>query len=395
MTEAVLVAASRSAVGRAFKGSLRDVRADDLLAQVLGELLAQVPEVEPGTIDDLIVGCALPGNEQGFNLARVVAVLSGLDGVPGTTVNRFCASSLQSIRMAAHAVRCGEADAVVAGGVEVVSRLTDGQPDPPEARNPRFSRRALADRWTDPRLTGELPDVYVDMVSTAENVARSADVSRADMDEFALASQRRYAAAAARGFWSADITPVTAPDGAVVDADDSPRPTTTVEALAGLRPVVEGGSVTAGNACGFSDGAAAVLVMSESRAAELDITPLARIVGTAVSALSPEIMGLGPVEASRRLLERIGMSISDVDQVEINEAFAAQVLASARSLEVDPDRLNINGGAIALGHPYGMTGARIATTLTHSLRAGDGEFGLETMCVAGGMGMSMLLQRLS
>lgn len=395
MTEAVIVATARSPIGRAFKGSLRESRADDLLSNVLGRLLEQCPSLDPGTIDDLIVGCALPGHEQGFNLARVVAVLNGLDSVPGTTVNRFCASSLQSIRMAVHAIRCDEADVVVAGGVEVVSRLPPGQPDPADARNPRFQPRDQQRTWTDPRSADRLPNVYMDMIATAENVAQVAGITRSDMDAFALGSQTKAAAASERGFWADDITPVTTAGGNVVAADDSPRPGTSLNSLNALEPVQPGGTVTAGNACGFSDGAAAALLMSEARAAELGITPLARVVGTAVSALSPEIMGLGPVEATGRLLERHGMTVGDVDQYELNEAFAAQVLACQRELAIPDERLNVNGGAIALGHPYGMTGARIATTLVHSLQDADQELGVETMCVAGGMGMAMLLQRLS
>lgn len=395
MTDAVIVATARSAIGRAYKGALRETRADDLLADVVGRLLERCPSLDPGEIDDLVVGCALPGSEQGFNIARVVAVLNGLDSVPGTTVNRFCASSLQAIRMATHAIRCDEADAVIAGGVEVVSRLEAGQPDPVSARNPRFQRAATRDRWDDPRSVGRLPDVYMDMIATAENVAMIAGITRAEMDEFALGSQTKAAAADERGFWAEDITPVTVADGSRVVADDSPRPGTSLDGLNGLAPVQPGGTVTAGNACAFSDGAAAVLLMSDKRAAELGITPLARVLGTAASALSPEIMGLGPVAATERLLDRYGLAVGDVDQFEINEAFAVQVLASQRALGIPDDRLNVNGGAIALGHPYGMTGARIATTLLHSLQEADQELGVETMCVAGGMGMAMLVQRLA
>lgn len=394
MPEPVIVAAARSPIGRAAKGRLVQLRADDMLAQIVAAALGQVPELADEPIDDLMAGCALPGGEQGFNLARVVAVMLGRDDVPGVTVNRFCASSLQTIRMAAHAIRAGEGDLFIACGVEQVSRSL---PDSPEHGNPRFGRTPpRTGPWSDPRERGHLPDVYMSMGETAENVAKLYGVTRAEMDEFALHSQRKAAAAAAAGFWKTDIQPIRLPDGSVVAEDDSPRPTTTLEALQALSPVFsEDGTVTAGNACPVNDGAAALVVMSDTRAAELGITPLARIVATATSALSPEIMGLGPVEASRRALKRAGLEISDIDQVELNEAFAAQAIPCQRELGVPDEKLNVNGGAIALGHPYGMTGARIATTLIHSLQAHDETLGLETMCVAGGMGMAMVLERLS
>lgn len=400
MTEAVIVATARSPIGRAFKGSLVGIRPDDLAAQMVRRALEKIPELDPETIDDLLVGTALPGGEQGFNIARVVAVLLGLDGVPGATVNRFCASSVQTTRMAVHAIRSGEADVCVSAGVDMMSRLAPGVPDSPEARNPRFEQLGSAQdellEWRDPRETGHLPDVYMDMGTTAENVATLMGVTRSEMDEFALRSQMNARAAAEAGFWDIDVTPVRLPGGETVRADDGPRPTTTLEGLAGLAPVFrEDGRITAGNACSLNDGAAAVVVMSDSRAKELGLTPLARVLSTGVSGLSPEIMGLGPVEATRRALSLAGMTVRDIDQFEINEAFAAQVIPSARLLGVPFDKLNVNGGAIALGHPFGMTGARTTTTLINSLRHRDEQFGVVSMCIAGGMGMAMVVERLS
>src|SRR4051794_6650561 len=381
------------------------MRPDDLAVQMLQAALAQVPQLDPRDIDDLVLGSAQPGGEAGFNMARVVAVLGGMDHLPGTTVNRYCASSLQAIRTAFHAIRAGEGDAFVAAGVEAVSRFARGTPDGfPETRNPAFTaaqertaRLSVGEQsWADPRSAGELPDMYVAMGETAENVAQLESVSREDQDAFAVRSQNRAEKATADGFWDRDITPVTLPDGTVVSRDDSPRAGVTLEAVAQLKPGVRpDGTVTAGNACPLNDGAAAAVVMSDRRAAQLGLTPLARIVSTAVSGLSPEIMGLGPVDASQRALARAGLSVSDIDLVEMNEAFAAQVIPSARRLGVDEDRLNVHGGAIAVGHPFGMTGARIATTLIHALQERDGQFGLETMCVGGGQGMAMVLERLS
>jgi acetyl-CoA C-acetyltransferase len=397
MPEAVIVAAARSPIGRAFKGSMTGIRGDDLTVQIVQAAFEQIPGFDPATLDDFIVGCGLPGGEQGFNIGRVVPVLLGLDGVPGTTVNRYCASSLQSTRMAAHAIRAGEAHAIVSAGVELVSRTSATNPDDAALRNPRFAPTAPAtDPWTDPRGRGLLPNIHVDMGITAENVARMRGISRLEQDEFALRSQQLAAKARLDGFWDRDITPITLPDGSVLSADDGPRPSTTLEGLANLQPVFrEDGTVTAGNCCGLNDGAAALIVMSDTRARDLGLTPLARIVSTAASGLSPEIMGLGPVEASRRALTLAGLAASDIDQVEINEAFAAQVIPSYRDLGFGLEKVNVNGGAIAVGHPYGMTGARISTTLIHSLQARDQQFGLETMCVAGGMGMAMVLERLS
>jgi acetyl-CoA C-acetyltransferase len=405
MPEAVIVATARSPIGRAFKGSLKDLRADDLATTMVRAALDRVPELDPASIDDLMLGCGLPGGEQGNNLARVVAVQLGYDQMPGTTITRYCASSLQTTRMALHAVRAGEGEVFISAGVEMVSRYGKGTSDSlPDTQNPRFAsaqersqeRIQAAGVWHDPRDDGELPDVYLAMGETAENLAQYRNVTRQEMDDFALGSQRRYEKAAADGFWAEDITPVTVPDGTVVDTDDSPRPGTTAEALAALAPAFRpDGRVTAGNACPLNDGAAAVIITSDRKATELGVTPLARILATGISGLSPEIMGLGPVQATRNALRHAGMSIGDIDLVEINEAFAAQVIPSYRELGVDPARLNVNGGAIALGHPFGMTGARITATLINSLQWHDKQIGLETMCVGGGMGMTMILERLS
>ncbi|MER7133595.1 acetyl-CoA C-acetyltransferase [Streptosporangium saharense] len=406
MPEAVIVATARSPIGRAFKGSLKDIRPDDLTVQIVRAALAKVPQLDPTTIDDLMLGCGLPGGEQGFNLGRVVATLLGLDGVPGTTITRYCSSSLQTTRMALHAIKAGEGDVFVSAGVECVSRFAKGNSDSlPDTENELFAEaRSRTARnaeggggvWHDPREDGELPDVYIAMGQTAENVAALRGVSRQEQDEFGVRSQNLAERAIANGFWESDITPVTLPDGTVVTGDDGPRQGTTYEAVSQLKPVFRpDGTVTAGNCCPLNDGAAAVVVMSDVRAAELGITPLARIVSTGVTGLSPEIMGLGPVEASRQALSRAGMAIDDVDLVEINEAFAAQVIPSYRDLGIDLDRLNVNGGAIAVGHPFGMTGARITSTLVNSLRFHDRTIGLETMCVGGGQGMAMILERLS
>ncbi|WP_204287889.1 acetyl-CoA C-acetyltransferase [Microbispora amethystogenes] len=405
MPEAVIVATARSPIGRAFKGSLKDIRPDDLTVQMVRAALAKVPQLDPADIDDLMLGCGLPGGEQGHNLGRVVSVLLGLDNVPGTTVTRYCSSSLQTTRMAFHAIRAGEGDVFVSAGVETVSRFGNGSSDLPDAQNPLFEgAKARTEEtakgggpvWHDPREDGALPDVYIAMGQTAENVAALKGVSRREQDEFGVRSQNLAEKAIADGFWDTDITPVTLPDGTVVSRDDGPRAGTTYEAVAQLKPVFRpDGTVTAGNCCPLNDGAAAVIIMSDVKAAQLGITPLARIVSTGVTGLSPEIMGLGPIEASRQALARAGMSIDDVDLVEINEAFAAQVIPSYRELGIDVDRLNVNGGAIAVGHPFGMTGARITSTLVNSLRFHDRSIGLETMCVGGGQGMAMVLERLS
>ncbi|HUK70395.1 MAG TPA: acetyl-CoA C-acetyltransferase [Streptosporangiaceae bacterium] len=406
MPEAVIVATARSPIGRAFKGTMKDIRPDDLAAQMVHAALGKVPQLDPTAIEDLMLGCGLPGGEQGYNMARVVTVLLGYDHLPGTTVNRYCSSSLQTTRMAFHAIKSGEGDAFISAGVECVSRLAAGSSDSwPDTRNPLFAdaeaRTAKEaeggdDGWHDPRENGVLPDVYIAMGQTAENVAELRGVSRSEQDEFGVRSQNLAEKALADGFWQREITPVTMPDGTVNTKDDGPRAGTTIEKVATLQPVFRpDGTVTAGNCCPLNDGAAAVIVMSDTKAAELGITPLARVVATGVSGLSPEIMGLGPVEASRRALARAGMAIGDIDLVEINEAFAAQVIASYKELGIELDRLNVNGGAIAIGHPFGMTGARIATTLVNSLQFHDKTFGLETMCVGGGQGMAMILERLS
>jgi acetyl-CoA C-acetyltransferase len=403
--EAVIVATARSPIGRAAKGSLVEMRPDDLAAGIVRAVLDKVPALDPHEIDDLLLGCGLPGGEQGFNLARVVAVSLGYDELPGATITRYCSSSLQTTRMAMHAIRAGEGDVFVSAGVETVSRFARGNSDTwPGTHNPIFAEaeeRSVeaaqgGTTWHDPREDGLLPNIYLPMGQTAENLAQLKGITREDMDHFGVRSHNLAEQAIAAGFWAREITPVTTPSGKVVSADDGPRPGVTYDAVSQLKPVFRpDGRITAGNCCPLNDGAAALVVMSDRKAAELGITPLARIIATAVSALSPEIMGLGPVEASRRVLARAGMTIEDVDLVEINEAFAAQVIPSYRELGIDLDRLNVNGGAIAVGHPFGMTGARIATTLVNSLQWHDKQIGLETMCVGGGQGMAMLLERLS
>jgi len=407
VTEAVIVATARTPIGRAFKGSLKDLRPDDLSEQVVRGLLEKLPALDPETIDDLYWGCADPSGAHGSNLARVVAVLAGMDHLPAATVNRFCASSTQTMRMAFHAIKAGEGEAFLVGGVECVSQYTSfagaGGSDA-EAQNPRFADAAARSAeiarsnamWTDPREDGLLPDVYLAMGQTAENVATSRGVSRQRQDEWGVTSQNRAEKAIADGFFAREILPVTLADGSVVSRDDGPRAGVTLEAVQGLNPVFrENGTITAGNCCPLNDGASGVVVMSDERAQHLGLTPLARIVSTGVSGLSPEIMGLGPVAASKQALARAGMSIGDIDLYEINEAFAAQVLPSADDLGMDFDKLNVHGGAIALGHPFGSTGTRIMTTLINGLQSRDGQFGLETMCVGGGQGMAIIVERLS
>ncbi|MDX3133480.1 acetyl-CoA C-acetyltransferase [Streptomyces europaeiscabiei] len=405
MPEAVIVSAARSPIGRAFKGSLKDLRPDDLTATIVAAALAKVPELDPKDIDDLMLGCGLPGGEQGHNLGRIVAVQLGMDHLPGCTVTRYCSSSLQTSRMALHAIKAGEGDVFISAGVEVVSSTARGTSDIPTARNPLFAdaqartetvSKSVGASWHDPREDGLLPDPYIAMGQTAENLARQWGVTREDMDEFGVRSQNLAEEAIKKGFWEREITPVTLPDGTVVSKDDGPRAGVTLEAVQGLKPVFrEDGLVTAGNCCPLNDGAAALVIMSDTKARELGLTPLARIVSTGVSGLSPEIMGYGPVEASKQALSRAGLTVDDIDLFEINEAFAAQVIPSYRDLDIPLDKLNVNGGAIAVGHPFGMTGARITGTLINSLQFHDKQFGLETMCVGGGQGMAMVIERLS
>ncbi|MGA5355290.1 acetyl-CoA C-acetyltransferase [Streptomyces thermodiastaticus] len=406
MPEAVIVSTARSPIGRAFKGSLKDMRPDDLTAAIIRAALAKIPELDPRDIDDLMLGCGLPGGEQGNNLARIVAVQMGMDHLPGCTITRYCSSSLQTSRMALHAIKAGEGDVFISAGVETVSRYGKGNSDSlPDTHNPLFAEAeartaAVAESegtdWHDPREDGLLPDPYIAMGQTAENLARFKGITRQEMDEFGVRSQNLAEEAIKAGFWEREITPVTLPDGTVISKDDGPRPGVTMEGVAALKPVFRpDGLVTAGNCCPLNDGAAALVIMSDTKARELGLTPLARIVATGVSALSPEIMGLGPVEASRQALRRAGMTMDDIDLVEINEAFAAQVIPSYRELDIPLEKLNVNGGAIAVGHPFGMTGARITTTLINSLQWHDKQFGLETMCVGGGQGMAMIIERLS
>ena len=405
MPEAVIVSIARSPIGRAGKGSLVGMRADDLTAQMVRAALAKVPALDPTEIDDLILGCGLPGGEQGYNLGRVVAVQLGYDHLPGTTITRYCSSSLQTTRMAMHAIRAGEGDVFISAGVETVSSFGKGSSDGlPNTKNPLFAdaeaRTATAAlggvTWHDPREDDLIPDAYIAMGQTAENVVQLTGISREDQDRWGVRSQNKAEEAINAGFFEREITPVTLADGAVVSKDDGPRAGTTYEKVSQLKPVFRpDGTITAGNACPLNDGAAAIVIMSDTKAKELGLTPLARVVSTAVTGLSPEIMGLGPIEASKKALALAGKTIGDIDLFEINEAFAVQVLGSARELKIDEDKLNVSGGAIALGHPFGMTGARITATLLNNLQTYDKTFGLETMCVGGGQGMAMVLERLS
>ena len=405
MPEAVIVSTARSPIGRAHKGSLTDIRPDDLSATIISAALDKVPGLDPLQIDDLYLGCGLPGGESGFNMGRIVAVMMGYDHLPGATITRYCSSSLQTTRMAFHAIKAGEGDVFISAGVETVSRFAKGTSDHiPGTVNATFqraqSRTAETAKggvgWHDPREDGLVPDAYITMGQTAENVATLRGLSRRELDEFGVRSQNLAESAIGEGFWAREITPVTTPDGTVVSTDDGPRAGVTLEAVSGLKPVFRpDGVVTAGNCCPLNDGAAAVVVMSDTKASELGLTPLARIVSTGVTALSPEIMGLGPVEASKQALGRAQMSIDDIDLVEINEAFAAQVVPSYQDLGIDIDKLNVNGGAIAVGHPFGMTGARLQNTMINSLQWHDKQTGLITMCVGGGQGMALILERLS
>lgn len=406
MTEAVIVSAARSPIGRAFKGSLKDMRGDDLATQMVQAAIDAVPGLDPNEIIDLMMGCAQPAGQQGYNIGRMVALQLGWDTVAGTTVNRYCASSLQTTRMAFHAIKAGEGEVFVSAGVEAISQYAAGKSDGmPDSKNPRWADAAARTAreaqdaefvWSDPHERGELEDIYISMGETAENVASFRAVSRRAQDEWAVISQNRAEAAIARGFFQKDITPIRLADGTLVTTDDGPRAGVTLESVSGMQPVFRPhGTVTAANCCPLNDGAAALVIMSDTRAAELGLMPLARIVSTGVSALSAEIMGLGPVKAVERALASAKMSIGDIDILEINEAFAAQVVPSIDDIGIDADRVNVNGGAIALGHPYGMTGARITTTMINALRERDEQFGIETMCTAGGQGMAMVLERLS
>ncbi|WBL19496.1 acetyl-CoA C-acetyltransferase [Citricoccus sp. NR2] len=403
--DAVIVATARSPIGRARKGSLKLMRGDDLAAQMVRAALDRVPQLDVTDIDDMMMGCGQAGGEAGYNIGRIVAVLLGLDHLSATTVQRYCASSLQTTRMAFHAIRAGEGDAFISAGVETVSRFDKGTPDAwPDTKNPKFGDAIERTKhqaeenspWSDPRLREKFPDPYISMGNTAENVAQLLQISRREQDEWAVLSQNRAEAAVKSGFFEREITPVTLPDGQTVTADDGPRFGTTYEAVSQLQPVFRpNGTVTAANACPLNDGAAALIIVSGKKARDLSLTPLARVVSTGISALSPEIMGLGPVEASQQALERASLSMGDIDLVELNEAFASQVIGCARQLDIPAEKLNAHGGAIAVGHPYGMTGARITTTLLNGLRHTDGQFGLETMCTAGGQGMAMVLERLN
>src|SRR5690242_16513372 len=387
MTEAVIVALGRSPIGRARKGSLVDIRPDDLAEYVVNKVLEKVPELDHSEIEDLICGCGLTGGEQGHNIGRVVSILARLD-VPGVTVNRYCSSSLMTTRMATHAIEAGEGDVFLSVGVECVSRYGSGYPDAPDTYNQRLV----------PGNAEEYPDIYISMGQTAENVARREKITREEQDRFAVKSQTAAVKARDDGFFDREIIAYPLPNGQSFTKDDGPRPGTTMEVLANLQPAFrEDGTVTAGNACPLNDGAAAVVVMSDKRARELGIKPIARVVSTGLSALEPELMGLGPIDASKQALKRAKMTIDDIDIVEINEAFAAQVIPSARGIGVDPfsDKLNPHGGAIALGHPFGMTGARILCTLLNGLEEKNKSFGLETMCVGGGQGMAMIVERLN
>jgi acetyl-CoA C-acetyltransferase len=385
MPEAVIVAAARTPIGRAKKGSLIDVRPDDMLGFIMKHVV-ETSGVEAASIDDAIVGCGMPNGEQGFNVARVGWLAAGLpETVGGTTVNRFCSSSLQAIRMAFHAIKAGEGDTFVAAGVESITRV-DQLSGGFEALNPKFLGNDAV--W----------QVYLPMGLTAENVAERYDVARDDMDRFAQQSQERAVAAQKNGFFEREIVPYPKPDGTTVDLDDGPRPDSTLERLQSLKPAFkEDGRITAGNSCPLNDGAAATIVMSEDKANVLGLKPLARIVASSVSGIDPAIMGVGPIEAIRKVLAQAGMTIDDIDVMELNEAFAAQVIAVCNEVGVDPfsDKLNPHGGAIALGHPYGMTGARIMTTLLNDLQTMDRTFGLETMCVGGGQGMAMIVERVN
>ena len=400
MPEAVIVATARSPIGRANKGSLTSLRPDDMSTQIIEALMKKVPQVQGSDIDDLMMGIGQPAGEGGFNIARVVAVLAGLDDVPGVTVNRYCSSSLQTIRMAFHAIKAGEGDCFIAAGVETVSRYASGASDTapnaifkPSGERTKLRAQGGQGNWTPP---SGLPDMYIAMGQTAENVVEVEGVTREEMDRFGVRSQNLACQHVENGFFDNEIIPLVLEDGTIVSKDDGPRPGTNYETVSQLKPVFRpDGTITAGNACPLNDGAAAVMVMSDAKAKQLGLTPLARIVASGVSGLNPEIMGLGPIEACRQALARAGMTMDQIDLVEINEAFAAQVIPSAKHLGIPMEKLNMHGGAIALGHPFGMTGARIMTTLINGLQYEDKTFGLESMCVGGGQGMAMIVERLS
>ena len=399
MPEAVIVSTSRTAIGRANKGSFVDVRPDAMSSFILADVMSKI-DLDPTEVEDVIWGIGQPGGEGGYNIARVISSMRGLE-LPGVTVNRYCSSSLQTIRMAAHAIKAGEGDCFVAGGVETVSRYSQGASDT-GSHNEKFADAegrtksrtgGDADSW---QASAGLPDIYIAMGQTAENVVQQTGISRQRQDEWGVQSQNRAEAAQARGLFEQEITPYTLADGTIISQDDGIRAGTTYEKVSTLNPVFRpDGTVTAGNACPLNDGAAAVVVMSDTKAKALGLDPIARIVSSGVSALNPEIMGLGPIDASRQALARAGMTVADLDQIEINEAFAVQVVGSADVLGLDESKLNPNGGAIALGHPFGMTGARIMTTLLNGLADSGGTIGLETMCVGGGQGMAMIVERLN
>lgn len=398
--DAVIVAYQRTPFGRARKGTLAGERPEDLARAAVSSVLATLLAVNKVAVDDFYLGTAVPEGAQGDNIARRVAVLSGMDELPGATINRFCASSLEAMAAGARAIKANDGDVYLVGGVESTSTTppVTTSPYPGMEKEAERTRRVLesGDQWSDPRQAGEEPDLYVPMGTTAELVARSTNTTRRDQDEWALLSQQRAVKAIEQSFFEQEILAYERSDGTVIRADDGPRPSTSMDGLEALRPAfIEGGTVTAGNASPLTDGASAAVLMSARRADELGITPLARVLGTAATGLSPEIMGLGPVEASKKVLQRLGMTIDDIDLIELNEAFAAQVVPVIRELAADPGRVNVHGGAIALGHPFGATGVRLVGTLVNSLRSTDGTLGLATLCVGGGQGMAMVIERLS
>jgi len=401
MNNPVIVTTARTPIGRAFKGSFVQERPDDMLAFILKDVLSRTTGLDIEEVDDIIVGCGLPGGDQGFNIARVAAVLNGWNNTSANTVNRYCASSVQAMATAAGHIAAGYGSVYLVGGVESASSFLKGSSDSIEgSMNPKFEEAQArsyksADAGSEPWEESKgLPDVYIAMGLTAENVADKYGITREEMDEFALLSQQRCEAAVNRGFFKNEITPYSLADGTIIDSDESPRPGSTIEGMQGLKPAFRAdGKVTAGNACPLNDGAAAVVVMSEEKANELNLEPLARIVGVASTGLNPEIMGVGPIEAVKKVLTQTKLTMSDIDHVELNEAFAAQVIPCANELGIDREKLNINGGAIALGHPFGMTGVRIMGTLLNGMKENNSRYGLETMCVGGGQGMAMIVER--